>query len=52
VNGVAWSQSNHNPTGCMSQYNVIPERGGPVTSPDASGCRPCPPSSRRSSRRR
>ncbi len=24
VNGVEWSQSNHSPTGCMSQYQVIP----------------------------
>ena len=24
VNGVPWSQSTHNPTGCMSQYNVTP----------------------------
>ncbi len=24
VNGVKWSQSNHNPTGCMSQYSVVP----------------------------
>jgi hypothetical protein len=25
VNGVPWSQSNHNPTGCMSQYSVVPK---------------------------
>lgn len=25
VNGVKWSQPNHNPTGCMSQYNVVPK---------------------------
>jgi hypothetical protein len=24
VDGVPWDQSQHNPTGCMSQYNVIP----------------------------
>jgi hypothetical protein len=24
VNGVPWNQTNHNPTGCMSQYNVVP----------------------------
>jgi len=24
VNGVLWSQSSHNPTGCMSQYSVRP----------------------------
>jgi hypothetical protein len=28
VNGVPWSQSNHNPTGCMSQYNVVPKANG------------------------
>jgi hypothetical protein len=27
VNGVPWSQTNHNPTGCMSQYNVVPKAG-------------------------
>jgi hypothetical protein len=25
VNGVPWNQTNHNPTGCMSQYNVVPK---------------------------
>jgi hypothetical protein len=25
VNGVKWDQATHNPTGCMSQYSVIPE---------------------------
>jgi hypothetical protein len=25
VNGVKWDQSQHNPTGCMSQYNVVPK---------------------------
>jgi hypothetical protein len=24
VNGIEWSQSSHNPTGCMSQYSVVP----------------------------
>ena len=24
VNGVPWSQSSHSPTGCMSQYSVVP----------------------------
>jgi hypothetical protein len=24
VNGVEWSQTSHNPTGCMSQYCVVP----------------------------
>ena len=24
VNGLLWSQTSHNPTGCMSQYNVVP----------------------------
>jgi hypothetical protein len=28
VNGVLWSQSNHDPTGCMSQYNVVPQANG------------------------
>lgn len=28
VDGVPWSQSNHNPTGCMSQYNVVPTANG------------------------
>jgi hypothetical protein len=28
VNGVPWSQSNHSPTGCMSQYNVVPKANG------------------------
>lgn len=28
VNGVQWSQSNHNPTGCMSQYSVVPTAHG------------------------
>ena len=23
-NGVPWSQTSHNPTGCMSQYGVVP----------------------------
>ena len=25
VNGVKWNHSNHGQTGCMSQYNVIPD---------------------------
>jgi hypothetical protein len=25
VNGVPWNQTSHNPTGCMSQYNVVPK---------------------------
>jgi hypothetical protein len=25
VNGVKWNQSVHSPTGCMSQYNVVPQ---------------------------
>jgi hypothetical protein len=28
VNGVIWSQSNHSPTGCFSQYSVTPSAGG------------------------
>ncbi len=28
VNGVKWDQAAHNPTGCMSQYNVVPRAGG------------------------
>jgi hypothetical protein len=28
VNGVLWNQTNHNPTGCMSQYNVVPTANG------------------------
>jgi hypothetical protein len=27
IDGVRWSQSNHNPTGCMSQYSVVPTAG-------------------------
>lgn len=27
VNGVEWNQSHHNPTGCMSQYKIIPQDG-------------------------
>lgn len=27
VDGVEWSQPNHNPTGCMSQYEVKPQKG-------------------------
>lgn len=27
VNGVEWSQIHHNPTGCMSQYKIIPQKG-------------------------
>ena len=27
VNGVMWSQSNHAPTGCMSQFNISPTAG-------------------------
>jgi hypothetical protein len=25
VDGIPWSQSSHNPTGCFSQYNVVPQ---------------------------
>jgi hypothetical protein len=25
VNGVPWNQASHDPTGCMSQYNVVPK---------------------------
>jgi hypothetical protein len=25
VNGVLWDQANHDPTGCMSQYSVVPK---------------------------
>jgi hypothetical protein len=25
VNGVPWDQASHNPTGCMSQYQVVPK---------------------------
>ena len=25
VNGVKWNQARHNPTGCMSQYSVVPK---------------------------
>jgi hypothetical protein len=28
VNGVPWSQPNHDPTGCMSQYSVTPKANG------------------------
>ena len=28
VNGVEWSQATHNPTGCMSQYSVVPQAAG------------------------
>ncbi len=28
VNGVKWNQSAHNPTGCMSQYSVVPQANG------------------------
>jgi len=27
VDGVEWSQPNHNPTGCMSQYDITPKTG-------------------------
>jgi len=27
VDGVEWNQSGHNTTGCMSQYNVVPQAG-------------------------
>jgi hypothetical protein len=31
VNGVEWNQANHNPTGCMSQYSVVPTaKGSPL----------------------
>jgi hypothetical protein len=28
VNGVKWNQAVHNPTGCMSQFNVAPQAAG------------------------
>jgi hypothetical protein len=28
VDGVEWSQTSHNTTGCMSQYKVVPKAGG------------------------
>jgi hypothetical protein len=28
VDGVRWDQSAHNPTGCMSQYQVVPKANG------------------------
>jgi hypothetical protein len=28
VNGVPWSQTSHNPTGCFSQYMVVPQANG------------------------
>jgi hypothetical protein len=28
VNGVEWNQASHDPTGCMSQYNVVPMAAG------------------------
>jgi hypothetical protein len=28
VDGVKWDQAQHNPTGCMSQYSVVPKANG------------------------